>query len=124
MMKFYWKHIDYCLDYNRAWNFKVPVLLDETAVPAPTVRCWQGIKELKSCLDVILWKKWRHWYLRPTVGNFGSGERLGDNVPYFTKNEYYEETDNPMTLDEMIKKFPADKVIQYCVERGMTMAVK
>lgn len=124
MIKFYWKHIDYCLDYNREWNFKVPVLLDETVVPAPTARCWQGFKEIETCPDVILYKRWRHWYLRPVTGNFGKDERLADNVPYLTKNEYYEEADNPFTLDIMIKKFPADKMIRYCVERGMAIAVK
>ena len=124
MLKFYWKHIDYCLDLNRLWRFKVPVLLDETAVPAPTEQRWQGFKEIETCSDVVLWKRWRQWYLSPQAGNFGDYERLGDNVPYLTRNIYYEETDNPMTLDEMMKKFPADKVIQYCVERGMTMAVK
>lgn len=124
MMKFYWKHIDYCLDLNRLWRFKVPVLLDETAVPAPTEQRWQGFEEIKTCSDVTLYKRWRHWYLGPVGGNFGSDERLEDNMPILTKNIYYEETNNPMTLDAMMKKFPADKVIQYCVERGMAMAVK
>lgn len=124
MLKFYWKHIDYCLYLQRLWRFKVPVLLDETAVPAPMEQRWQGFKEIETCPDVILWKKWRHWYLRPVGGNFGEDERLVDNVPYLIKNVYYEETDNPMTLDAMMKQFPADKVIQYCAERGMTMAVK
>lgn len=125
MLKFYWKHIDYCLDFDTSWHFRVPVLLDETAVPTPTAQRWQGFEELETCPHVFVWKWWRHWYLRPPEGNFGVDDiRLVNKAPIFTRNEYYEETDNPMTLDEMIKKFPADKVIQYCVERGMAMAVK
>lgn len=125
MMKFYWKHIDYCLDCNQEWNFKVPVLLDEAAVPAPTTQCWQGFEELKTCPYVLVWKWWLHWYLCPPEGMLGTDNiRLGNTVPTFTRNEYYKEVDNPMTLAEMMEKFPADKVIQYCVERGMALAVK